>query len=387
MVTEMIRKLKLKFSSKDRRILVVLDGTYKGEWLVRMHKLPNMTVFLSLPDKLERIIPDKDIEWGLKNKVLDNAGTLPKKVYNVCKAEYEHAKRNNTLHRAHWIAKNTNKPLVNSKGQETGTLFTFLRTIKTNATTFNTNKIYIAWDTKLTNQVNFRKTLTEGTYKGTRDHARNKEVYDSMPIILDSLKALGVKSIFPGSLEADDVISWLSKTVIGRKIIISVDNDFAQLVSPEVSFYNPIKKIIVDSNNFEEHFKLTPREYVFFKAIVGDTSDNISGIEGFGKVKGAKLAKAFVNGDTSLINPYIHKVHENLKLVDLSYGINNNAVEIDLYMQQYTTLQSVKPNFDDFKRLCEDLEFSTFVNELDKWKSTFGKSMNESIVDFCKMFE
>lgn len=276
---------------------------------------------------------------------------------------------------------------MNSKGQETGTLFTFLRTIRTNATTFNTNKIYIAWDTKLTNQTNFRKTLTEGTYKGTRDHARNKEVYDCMPIILNSLKALGVKCIFPGSLEADDVISWLSKTVQGRKVIISVDNDFAQLVSPEVSFYNPIKKVIIDNNNFEEHFKLTPREYVYFKAIVGDTSDNISGIEGFGKIKGIKLAKAFAAKNTELINPYIEKVNENLKLVDLSYGINNNNSETDLYTQQYDALQAVVPDFDQFKQLCEELEFDSFINELNKWKGVFGKSMNQTIVDFCKMFE
>ena len=99
MVTETIRKLRLKFTPEERHILVVLDGIYKGEWLVRMHKLPDMTVFLSLPDKQERIIPNKDIEWGLKNKVLDKAGTLPKKVYDVCKAEYEHAKRNNTSDR------------------------------------------------------------------------------------------------------------------------------------------------------------------------------------------------------------------------------------------------------------------------------------------------
>lgn len=95
-VIETIRKLKYKLTPEERHILVVLDGTYKGEWLVRIHKLPNMSVYLSLPDKQERIIPDKEIEWGLKHKVLDKAGILPKKIYNVCKAEYEHAKRNNT---------------------------------------------------------------------------------------------------------------------------------------------------------------------------------------------------------------------------------------------------------------------------------------------------
>lgn len=245
----------------------------------------------------------------------------------------------------------------------------------------------MAWDTKLTKQTNFRKTLTEGTYKGTRDHARNAEVYDSMPFILKSTNALGIKSIFPGSLEADDVISWLCRTVEGKKIIISVDNDFAQLVSPEVSFYNPIKKVLIDSNNFEEHFKLTPKEYVYYKAIVGDTSDNISGIDGFGKVKGIKLAKAFSLNQTDLITPYIDKVNENLKLVDLSYGIDSNPEETSLYKEQYQDLQTIKPNFAEFNRICEELEFNSIINELDKWKSTFGKSVNDSIVDFCKMFE
>lgn len=294
---------------------------------------------------------------------------------------------NNALHRAHWIAKNTKTPLTNSKGIETGSLFTFLKTIKSNASTFKSKKIYIAWDTKLTNQVNFRKTLTEGTYKGTRDHARNKEVYDSMTDILACTRALGIKNIFPGSLEADDVISWLCKTVEGKKIIISVDNDFAQLVSPDVIFYNPIKKISIDENNFEETFKLTPKEYVYYKAIVGDVSDNINGLEGFGKVKGLKLAKAFYANDEATIQPYKEQVAQNLKLVDLSYGIANNTSEVELYKQQYRELQSVSPNFDTFKEICTELEYNSILNNFGDWKNTFGKSTTDSIVDFCKMFE
>ena len=270
---------------------------------------------------------------------------------------------------------------------ETGSLFTFLKTIKSNATTIKSNKIYLAWDTKLTKQTNFRKTLTEGTYKGTRDHARNKEVYDSMENILRGTRSLGIKNIFPGSLEADDVISWLCTVVEGKKIIISVDNDFAQLVSTDVSFYNPIKKVLIDINNFEEYFKLTPKEYVYYKAIVGDTSDNIAGIEGFGKVKGVKLAKAFTANQTDLINPYIDKVNENLKLVDLTYGISNSIEEVALYNQQFQELQSFKPDFEAFKKICEESEFNSIINELDKWKNVFGKSVNESLVDFCKMFE
>jgi len=276
---------------------------------------------------------------------------------------------------------------MNSKGIETGSLFTFLKLIKSNANLFNTNKIYIAWDTKLTKNVNFRKVLTEGSYKGTRDFARNKEVYDSMTDVLACTTALGIKNIFPGSLEADDVISWLVKTVEGKKTVVSVDNDFAQLVAEDVELYNPIKKINITTFNFNDIFKLTPKEYIFYKAIVGDVSDNINGLKGFGKVKGINLAKAFAANQQDVIQPYMAQVTENLKLVDLSYGIDNNPEEIAIYNEQYAKLQPLKPDFNEFKNLCTELEFHSILNNFSDWDNTFGKSTGEVIVDFCKLFE
>lgn len=99
MAISLINKLKLKFTPKERHILVVLDGVYKGEWLVEVSKTNDHTVFLSLPDKYERIIPNKDIVWGIENKVIDIVGALPKKVYNVCVAEYHYAKQHNSFNR------------------------------------------------------------------------------------------------------------------------------------------------------------------------------------------------------------------------------------------------------------------------------------------------
>ena len=292
---------------------------------------------------------------------------------------------NNTLHRTHWIANNTGRPLINSKGVNTGSIFAFLKTVKSNATQFNADSIYIAWDRRLNYEIpNFRKTLTEGTYKGTRDHERNKNVYDSMDSVIEATTSLGIRNIYPGRLEADDVISWLSKNISGNKVIVSVDNDFAQLVSPEVSFFNPVKKIIINVNNFEEHFGLTPREYVYFKAIAGDKSDNIPGIEGYGKVKGQRLAKEYANGGAL---EYRDVIAENLKLVDLNYGIDLYPEEVQLYKEQIEKLINMQPNFNDFTANCEELEFKSIIDNLNDWKKTFNKSANnQAIVDFCKLF-
>ena len=303
---------------------------------------------------------------------------------------------NNTLHRTHWIANNTGSVLINSKGVNTGSVFTFLKTVKSYVDQFNASKVYIAWDRKLTTEVNFRNTLTEGTYKGTRDQARNKEVYDSMGDILNSIECLGIRNMFPGKLEADDVISWLGKTIPGKKIIISVDRDFIQLVAEDISYYNPIKKQLVDSHNFKETYEVDPKEYLYYKAIIGDVSDNIPGIEGYGKVKGLKLAVSYNEykktgtcneKDFEVIKSNEKIIQDNLKLMDLSYGLELFKEETELYGKQLNTLEHCTTDFDKFKQICVDLEFNSIIDKLSNWQATFNKKSNSNILaEYFKAF-
>jgi len=83
-----LNKIKSFFFPKERSIYVVLQGVYKGEWLVPVSYGPGVTVFFSLPDRHIRTIPNSEIESGLKNKILDLVDVLPKSVYNSCIKEY-----------------------------------------------------------------------------------------------------------------------------------------------------------------------------------------------------------------------------------------------------------------------------------------------------------
>jgi len=305
---------------------------------------------------------------------------------------------NNTLHRTHWVANNIGRPLVNSKGVNVGNTFTFLKTIKSYVDLFNADCVFIAWDKKLTPKIaNFRNTLTEGSYKGARDQDRNKEVYASVDEIVKLTDLIGIKNIFPGHLEADDVIAYLSKNLDGKKIIISVDRDFIQLVNEKVSFYSPVKKIVLDINNFQKEHDMTPVEYLFYKAIIGDSSDNISGIQGYGNVKGVKLAKEIVRYKNNEVLPektikIIEEASEiishNIKLMDLSYGLGLYPEEGELYKAQVDRCSSYGPNFEKFKEYCVELEFNSILNKFEEWKKTFDKSAkNDLLVEFFKRFE
>jgi hypothetical protein len=103
MVSSVIKKLKLAILPKRRRIYVVLEGKYKGEWLVQVKETTDTIVCFSLPDKFVREIPKKEFIWGIINKLLDPVDVLPKSIYNVCLAEYNHKatdeQRNNALDR------------------------------------------------------------------------------------------------------------------------------------------------------------------------------------------------------------------------------------------------------------------------------------------------
>jgi|LauGreDrversion4_2_1035121.scaffolds.fasta_scaffold311215_2 hypothetical protein len=99
MVTAVLTKLKLLLFPRLRRIYLVQDGTYKGEWLVQVSKTVGHTVFFSLPDKQEYVIPDKEVSWAFQNKLIIPVDVLPKSIYNVCIAEYNHEKQSHSPNR------------------------------------------------------------------------------------------------------------------------------------------------------------------------------------------------------------------------------------------------------------------------------------------------
>ena len=80
--------------------------------------------------------------------------------------------------------------------------------------------------------------LTE--YKGNRSSDSTPHQHNEA--IKEMLGLLGIKSVFPRELEADDVIAYLCKETEGKKVIISVDRDFIQLVNEDVTLFDPIRK-------------------------------------------------------------------------------------------------------------------------------------------------
>jgi len=286
----------------------------------------------------------------------------------------------NLLWRTYWIAE-TRQQLVNSKGIWTGPVYMFLKSVKSLQEKFKPNSTWVTWDKKLIYpSTNFRKELAPETYKQNRDDDKARLIHEQHDEISKWLKILGVKQIYPGVLEADDIISWLVREKLTTTIIVSVDKDLLQLVDDNVHYYNPIKKKLITPENFVEEVGVEINEYNHYKALLGDKSDNVEGIQGYGVQRSAKLCKEGYDGIVvKLSEDDKKKFDKNLVLTNLYSSYLKEKGEVELYEKQYEEQQFVKADMKEFESMCQESEFYSFVKELDKWKEAFSRG--RSLVD------
>jgi DNA polymerase-1 len=94
--------------------------------------------------------------------------------------------------------------------------------------------------------------------------------------------------------EGDDTIFTLLSqewAPAGERIVISTDQDMFQLLHyfKDVRIFSPIKKLEIDADWVEQEFGIPITQFTFYKALVGDASDNIPGIRGIGPKKAVIL--------------------------------------------------------------------------------------------------
>ena len=101
------------------------------------------------------------------------------------------------------------------------------------------------------------------------------EYYNQIPV---------VQFMFKGT-EADDIIAYVAKHKLLEdydKIILSSDKDFFQLLDDKTVLYRPVQKEVLNKNSILEKFGIHPTNFAMARAMVGDKSDNIDGIQGVG---------------------------------------------------------------------------------------------------------
>lgn len=144
------------------------------------------------------------------------------------------------------------------------------------------------------------RTAMDDQYKANRpdfkDIPEEDTPFSQLPHIYAALDALGVRYAETTTCETDD---WIAAYVHAHKdmdiVISSFDSDFFQLISDRVSVlrYRGDSTLICTPAYIRERLGIEPWQYADFKAMTGDTADNIKGVAGIGPKTAAKLLTAY----------------------------------------------------------------------------------------------
>lgn len=259
-----------------------------------------------------------------------------------------------------------------ARGTDVSTLLVFLRCVRSYVEMLDgVDQLIAVWDSRLQRgQPNFRRVAQDTEYKGTRDHEglADAHVYDEQ--IQESIRACGGINMFPNRMEADDVIAWLAHNINDHHItVVTVDQDMYQLINENVSIYSPIKKITVNNSNFVDVTGVTKDNFLSYKALIGDKSDNIPGIPRVGKKTAIKLLNEGVPECLTPENQAIY--NRNIELMDLSYGYTVHDHEIDKYIEQFEGINQASRDKQRLRQICIHNAVYAITKDIDNWFKPF----------------
>ncbi len=222
----------------------------------------------------------------------------------------------------------------------------------------------------------FRHDLLED-YKGTRAETP-VDLIEQIGRVQQLIATLGIPIKQVDLYEADDVIGSLSRSMADsgyRVVIVTGDSDLLQLVDDNVLVVLPGARRFGDVREFDnaavfERYGFGPEFVPDYKALVGDTSDNIPGVPGIGD----KTAKALIStfGSLESILEHVDEVTptrarnaliehgENAPLSKHLATIVRN-LEIDLDMEE---ARVGRYDREEVAELFRELEFRSFLNKL-----------------------
>lgn len=258
-------------------------------------------------------------------------------------------------------------PLVNSKGQPTGAIYGVANMIKRLAKDYQSNQIAIVFDAK-------GKTFRDDWYPAYKANRPPMpvELSSQFQPLLAVLRAMGFPLLIIEGVEADDVIGTLARqaTEAGLPVVISTgDKDMAQLVNEHVTLINTMSRETIDIDGVKKKFGVTPEQIIDYLALVGDTSDNVPGINKCGPKTAAKWLNQYQTLDNLLLEVDLipGKIGEHLRAglpqLPLSKKLVTIKTDVELPLA-FSDLMQLPENREQLIELCQEYEFKNWLKDL-----------------------
>jgi DNA polymerase-1 len=259
-------------------------------------------------------------------------------------------------------------PFSNSRGQPTGAVFGVLNMLTKFLKDYDPTRIAVVFDAS---GKTFRDDLF-AEYKAHRPPMPD-DLRSQIEPLFEAVRGQGLPILRETGVEADDVIGTLAVTAAkqGMKVLISTgDKDMAQLVDPNITCINTMSGTILDRDGVKAKFDVFPEQIIDYLALVGDSSDNIPGIDKVGPKTAAKWLGQYSTLDALVADAANvgGKVGENLRagLGTLELARKLATIRTDLSLP--VTLDELKrkpPDVTALRELYSRLELRSLLKQLD----------------------
>lgn len=292
------------------------------------------------------------------------------------------------LYRAHFAF--IRNPLMTSYGLPTSALFGFSNQVLNLIKKENPDYIAAVFDTA-------KKTFRHEKYpeyKATREKMP-EELREQLPHLWDILNAMQITTLSKSGFEADDIIGTLAQWGSEDELdvfIVSGDKDFMQLINDHVFLYTSngrnFEAQVIGREGVIEKWGVPPEKMIDLMGLMGDSSDNIPGVAGVGKVSAKKLILEYGSLEASLDNAEKisnKRVREGLLNNRENAVLSKELVTIDINVELDCNIDELKRSefdIDALSELFQQFEFSGLMKQLPNFQMDTIPLPVESVKDY-----
>ena len=283
-------------------------------------------------------------------------------------------------------------PLLTSKNKPTGAIKGVISMIRKILIDHPDSPVAVIFDAK-------GKTFRHEMYKEYKANRPSMptDLAEQIEPIHRIIELMGIKLITISGVEADDVIGTLADQARQKQIdtVISTgDKDMTQLVCKNVKVVNTMTGELLDSKGVEKKFGVPPELITDYLALIGDTSDNVPGVDKVGPKTAVKWLNEYKNIDGIVDNSenITGKVGENLRLGLEQLSLSKELVTIKKDVDLDVTIEGLKVRPADqsgLNAIYKELEFRSWLNnkedqpkiEEERINSNYELVLNEKDLD------
>ncbi|MBF0187514.1 MAG: DNA polymerase I [Magnetococcales bacterium] len=261
------------------------------------------------------------------------------------------------------------RSLSRRDGFPTNAIFGFVKMVRKVIDEHHPEYLAMVFDTK---GPTFRHEL-DPKYKQNRKPMPD-DLRAQIPIIKEVVSAYRIPQLEQSGYEADDIIGTLThygKEAGLQVVVVSGDKDLMQLVGPTVSMLDSGRDRWFDELGVQEHWGVPAEKITDLMGLSGDTSDDIPGVPGIGVKTAAKLINDYGSLDALLAKlDTITQPKRRQNLIEYAEQaiLCRQLASLDLEVPLEIGIDDLKrqtPDVESLRRLFSEMEFRTFVRELD----------------------